>query len=133
MTRFARRRAAEHALAEAGIDSLCYHGDLNSVARADNLMAFKDPEDECSVLVCTDIAARGLDIPAVDHVVMFDFPLNPIDYLHRSGRTARGTSDTGAKGRVTALVAKRDKVLAGAIESAVRSGDRLDELTGRRR
>ncbi|CAN0387063.1 unnamed protein product, partial [Hapterophycus canaliculatus] len=36
-------------------------------------------------LVCTDIAARGLDMPDVDHVVMFDFPLNPIDYLHRSG------------------------------------------------
>ena len=35
--------------------------------------------------VCTDIAARGLDMPDVNHVVMFDFPLNPIDYLHRSG------------------------------------------------
>ena len=35
--------------------------------------------------VCTDIAARGLDMPDVNHVIMFDFPLNPIDYLHRSG------------------------------------------------
>ncbi|CAM9490008.1 unnamed protein product, partial [Sphacelaria rigidula] len=36
--------------------------------------------------VCTDIAARGLDMPDVEHVLMFDFPLNPIDYLHRSGK-----------------------------------------------
>ena len=34
-------------------------------------------------LVCTDLAARGLDIPEIDHVIMFDFPLNPVDYIHR--------------------------------------------------
>ncbi|CAN0473793.1 unnamed protein product, partial [Laminaria digitata] len=43
---------------------------------------------EVKYLVCTDIASRGLDMPDVDHVVMFDFPLNPIDYLHRSGQAA---------------------------------------------
>ena len=40
-------------------------------------------------MVCSDIAARGLDIPETGHVVMFDFPLNPIDYLHRAGRCGR--------------------------------------------
>lgn len=40
-------------------------------------------------MVCTDIAARGLDIPEIAHIVMFDFPLNPIDYLHRAGRCGR--------------------------------------------
>lgn len=44
---------------------------------------------ELQYLVCTDIAARGLDIPETGHVVMFDFPLNPIDYLHRAGRCGR--------------------------------------------
>lgn len=129
-------RAAEHALAEAGLESLCYHGELNSSARAENLERFRS--GEFHILVCTDIAARGLDVPEVDHVVMFDFPLNPLDYLHRAGRTARGTSgfkngeSQKNKGKVTALVAKRDKVLAKAIEEAVMRGDRLDSLTGRK-
>ena len=131
-------RAAEHALAEAGLKSLCYHGELNSSARAENLEKFRLAET--SILVCTDIAARGLDVPNVDHVVMFDFPLNPLDYLHRAGRTARGTSNQrnsegfiiSNKGKVTALVAKRDKVLAKAIENAVMRGEQLDNLTGRK-
>ena len=129
-------RAAEHALAEAGLDSLCYHGDLNSQARSENLKRFRkagtDPS-EPHVLVCTDLAARGLDVPEVDHVVMFDFPLNALDYLHRSGRTARGvSSERAGNGRVTALVAKRDRVLAMAIENAVRRGEPLDGLSSRK-
>ena len=86
-------RAAEHALAESGVTSLCYHGDLKSEEREENLDVFRKvgggewdgggDEGGPSVLVCTDIASRGLDVPEVDHVVMFDFPLNPIDYLHR--------------------------------------------------
>jgi superfamily II DNA/RNA helicase len=55
--------------------------------------------------------------------------LNALDYLHRSGRTARGGSLTG---KVTALVAKRDKVLANAISQAVQRGDPLDGLSSRK-
>ena len=67
-------------------------------------------------------------------MVMFDFPLNALDYLHRSGRTARGVADetTHGKGKVTALVAKRDKVLATAIENAVLKGEPLDGLSSRK-
>lgn len=133
-------RAAEHALAESGVTSLCYHGELNSVAREENLMKFRKAgsegdgdEDDASVLVCTDIASRGLDVPQVDHVIMFDFPLNSIDYLHRAGRTARGlSSSTGGDGKVTALVTKRDQVLARAIEAAVQSGESLEGLSSRK-
>lgn len=133
-------RAAEHALAEAGLASLCYHGDLNSEDREHNLRQFRRVgeglEDGASVLVCTDIASRGLDVPQVDHVVMFDFPLNPIDYLHRAGRTARGLGGSGnssrGKGKVTALVTKRDRVLAMAIEGAVQRGESLEGLSSRK-
>jgi len=130
-------RAAQHALAEAGIPSLSYHGELNSAARTDSLNRFRSAgagnPDEPSVIVCTDLAARGLDIPEVDHVVMFDFPLNALDYLHRSGRTARGVSgERKGNGRVTALVTKRDRVLATGIENAVQKGESLDGLSSRK-
>jgi len=78
------------------------------------------------VMVATDLAARGLDFPGrVDHVVNFDFPSNPVDYLHRTGRTARA----GAPGRVTSIVGKRDRVLAGRVEWALRRGEPLDALS----
>jgi superfamily II DNA/RNA helicase len=138
-------RAVQFALAEARIESLSYHGDLNSMARTDNLRKFRaagqtnaasDPDQatpQARVLVCTDLAARGLDVPEVDHVVMFDFPLNALDYLHRSGRTARGVlGERQGNGRVTALVTKRDKVLANGIETAVSLGQPLDGLSSRK-
>jgi superfamily II DNA/RNA helicase len=142
-------RAAQYALSEAQIETLAYHGELNSNVRAENLQLFRksaaatanaddidsSPERITSatrILVCTDLAARGLDVPQVDHVVMFDFPLNALDYLHRSGRTARGLSQQAEGGRVTALVSKRDKVLANAIQLAVQKGEPLDGLTSRK-
>jgi superfamily II DNA/RNA helicase len=130
-------QAVQYALAESRIETLSYHGELNSLARSENLKRFRrgasgglseDGSKEPNFLVCTDLAARGLDIAEVDHVVMFDFPLNAIDYLHRSGRTARAEG----RGKVTAMVAKRDKVLAMAIEQAVMKGEALDGLSSRK-
>lgn len=120
-------QAVQFALSEVSLPSLAYHGELNSAARLENLKSFRSG-DQNEVLVCTDLAARGLDIPTVDHVVLFDFPLNSLDYLHRSGRTAR----QGQKGKVTALVAKRDKILANAIERAVTAGQPIDGLSSRK-
>ena len=80
-------RAVEHALKESLIDTLSYHGDLRGTDREDNLNKFRSGEFQ--YLVCTDIAARGIDIPEIEHVILFDFPLNPIDYIHRAGRTGR--------------------------------------------
>lgn len=121
-------RAVEYAInEESGIDSSCYHGDLNSKERENNLDKFRS--GETSYLVCTDIAARGLDIPDIDHVIMFDFPLNPVDYIHRAGRCGRA----GRKGSVTALVAKRDEVLANAIKGAIKQGLPIDSLTASKR
>ena len=79
--------------------------------------------------MCTDIAARGLDIPDIDHVVIFDFPMNPIDYLHRAGRCGRA----GRKGTVTSIIAKRDEVLSSAIQGAMKQGLPIDSLTAAKR
>ncbi|KDO36627.1 hypothetical protein CISIN_1g047490mg, partial [Citrus sinensis] len=111
-------RAVDHFLNENQISTVNYHGEVPAQERVENLNKFKNEDGDCPTLVCTDLAARGLDLD-VDHVIMFDFPLNSIDYLHRTGRTAR----MGAKGKVTSLVAKKDVLLADRIEEAIRKNE----------
>ncbi|EEF35253.1 dead box ATP-dependent RNA helicase, putative [Ricinus communis] len=94
-------RAVDHFLAENQISTVNYHGEVPAEQRVENLQKFKSDDGDCPTLVCTDLAARGLDLD-VDHVVMFDFPLNSIDYLHRTGRTAR----MGAKDNVRRDIAR---------------------------
>lgn len=120
-------RAVEYSLTEKEVNCLSYHGDLNSREREANLEKFRDREVQ--YLVCSDIAARGLDIPDVGHVVMFDFPLNSVDYIHRAGRCGRA----GRKGIVTALITKRDKVLSDAIQGAIARGLPIDNLSSSKR
>ncbi|KAJ2730849.1 hypothetical protein IW152_004953 [Coemansia sp. BCRC 34962] len=80
------------------------------------------PAGSRKILVCTDLASRGLDTTCVTHVVLFDFPTTAIDYLHRSGRTARA----GTRGKVTALVGKKDRRLADQIRLAIRQGGAIN-------
>ncbi|KNA21853.1 hypothetical protein SOVF_039170, partial [Spinacia oleracea] len=117
-------RAADHFLRENQIYTVNYHGEVPAEQRVENLKKFKDEDGDCPTLVCTDLAARGLDLD-VDHVIMFDFPRNSVDYLHRTGRTAR----MGAKGKVTSLVAKRDVPLATRIEDAINKNESLECLS----
>ncbi|KAI8550711.1 hypothetical protein RHMOL_Rhmol06G0128700 [Rhododendron molle] len=117
-------RAVDHFLDENKISSVNYHGEVPAEQRVENLQKFKSDDGDCPTLVCTDLAARGLDLN-VDHVVMFDFPSNSIDYLHRTGRTAR----MGAKGKVTSLVTKKDLMLATRIEQAIMKNESLESLT----
>ncbi|CAK7346723.1 unnamed protein product [Dovyalis caffra] len=117
-------RAVDHFLAENQISTVNYHGEVPAEQRVENLTKFKSDDGDCPTLVCTDLAARGLDLD-VDHVIMFDFPMNSIDYLHRTGRTAR----MGAKGKVTSLVAKKDQLLAARIDEAIRKNESLESLT----
>jgi superfamily II DNA/RNA helicase len=123
-------RAVDHGLTERGLATLCYHGDVPSDDRRRAIKEFSGAESSApTVLVATDLAARGLDVPGgVDHVINFDFPLSPVDYLHRAGRTARA----GAKGKITSLVAKGDKVLAQRVEEALGAGLPLDQLSSDR-
>jgi superfamily II DNA/RNA helicase len=132
-------RAVHHRLAElypssqTAVKLFAYHGDMTSVDRREQLDAYRTPIDPAHkashIMVCTDIAARGIDIPDVEHVILFDFPLNPIDFLHRSGRCGR----MGKAGKVTSLLGKRDLVLAKAIQAAMAKGLPLDSLSSSKR
>ncbi|MEY3014102.1 MAG: hypothetical protein RIT45_2837 [Pseudomonadota bacterium] len=86
-------------LARHGVDSLALHGDLNQAAREQVLARLRD--DRVRVVVATDVAARGLDVEHLGHVVNFDLPDNAEVYTHRIGRTGRA----GRAGKATTLVA----------------------------
>jgi len=103
-------RSTDHFLTEQGFSCSCYHGGIPPKMREANWKMFLS--NERSILICTDIGSRGLDTTMVEHVILFDFPLSPLDYLHRIGRTARA----GKPGRATSLVTKRDRILAAAIQ-----------------
>jgi len=89
-------------LKNQGIESIAIHGGLTQNKR-DNVME-KFHAKTVEVLVCTDVAARGLDIKGVSHVYNYDIPKEPKEYIHRAGRTARA----GESGMVINLVATRD-------------------------
>ena len=74
-------------LRDKSIDALAIHGDLEQVQRNDVLVQFSNRS--CSVLVATDVAARGLDIKELDMVINYDLPKDEATYIHRIGRTAR--------------------------------------------
>ena len=79
------------------------HGDLRQSKREKVILQFR--KNRFQILVATDVAARGLDIPHIEHVINYDIPQNPEDYIHRIGRTARA----GAKGRALTFLTDGDK------------------------
>jgi ATP-dependent RNA helicase RhlE len=85
-TKHGANRIAEH-LVKAGVHAEAIHGNKSQNARERALASFK--AGRCRVLVATDIAARGIDIDEITHVVNFDVPEVPETYVHRIGRTAR--------------------------------------------
>lgn len=99
-TKFGVQRLSDH-LDNSGIPSAAIHGNKNQSQRQRALKQFKD--ERVRVLVATDVAARGLDIPNVTHVINFDTPQTYEDYIHRIGRTGRG----GASGRAHTFVDRR--------------------------
>jgi superfamily II DNA/RNA helicase len=99
-TKFGVQRLAD-ALTKSDIPSEAIHGNKSQSQRQRALNAFK--ADRVKVLVATDVAARGLDIPDVSHVINFDQPQTYDDYIHRIGRTGRG----GKSGKALTFVAPR--------------------------
>jgi superfamily II DNA/RNA helicase len=96
------------------------HGDMAQPARMATLEKFRD--GEVRLLVASDVAARGLDIPRVGHVFNFDVPVNAEDYIHRIGRTGRA----GRSGRAFTLVSPDDNRLLGAVEAML--GQTIEEI-----
>lgn len=91
------------------------HGDLNQSDRFRNLDAFK--KGNATVLVATDVAARGLDIPNVKLVINVTFPLTVEDYVHRIGRTGRA----GAEGLAITMFTETDKGLSGGLINVLKA------------
>ncbi len=85
------------------IPAMMLHSDLTKQQRQANMKQFREGKNE--MLLVTDIAARGLDIKGVTHVVHFDFPRDREQYIHRSGRTGR----FGAEGTVISIVNEREE------------------------
>ncbi len=101
-------------LGKAGISAMAIHGNKSQAARTRALSEFKSAE--LQVLVATDIAARGIDIDQLPHVVNYDLPNVPEDYVHRIGRTGRA----GATGEAVSLVCVDEKSLLRDIERFIK-------------
>lgn len=101
-----------------GMKAACIHGGMGQPKRLASLTKFKS--GECTILVATDVASRGLDIPRVDVVINYDVPTNGKDYVHRVGRTARA----GRAGRALNLVSQYDLHNYRQVEDLI--GKKLD-------
>ncbi|MBX3175154.1 MAG: DEAD/DEAH box helicase [Gemmatimonadaceae bacterium] len=119
-TKHRANRLAE-ILAKAGVPSARIHGNRSQSQRTEALAGFKS--GKLRVLVATDIVARGIDVEALEHVVNFDVPHLPEDYIHRVGRTARAE----ATGEAFTLVSPEEEQDLRAIERAI--GKKLPRRT----
>jgi superfamily II DNA/RNA helicase len=109
-TRIDSDRLAEE-LAEYGFAVDALHGDMKQTARNRTLSGLRNGRTK--ILVATDVAARGIDVPGISHVVNYDLPKNAEDYVHRIGRTGRA----GRTGVACSLVGPRDRGVLRRIES----------------
>ncbi len=131
-------------LKQHGFNASPIHGDLDQSVRTRTLDGFRD--GTVHLLIASDVAARGLDIPAVSHVFNFDVPSHPEDYIHRIGRTGRAgrlgkaytiavTSDDKYLSAIEHLVKQaipRGEVPEGALEGASESSERPRSERGER-
>lgn len=100
-------------LEKHGLSAARLHGDMVQSVRMDTLEKFKN--NEVKILVCSDVAARGLDISTVSHVFNFDIPTHAEDYVHRIGRTGRA----GRSGRAFTFVMPEDRKYLDQVEKLI--------------
>src|SRR5271168_5010788 len=100
-------------LVRHGFSAVALHGDMDQPSRTAALEQFR--RGETTLLIASDVAARGLDIPAVSHVFNFDVPHHPDDYVHRIGRTGRA----GRAGTAISIVTSLDQKSMAAIEKLI--------------
>ncbi len=100
-------------LEKHGFSVLALHGDMDQRARMAALDAFRN--DQVQLLVCSDVAARGLDIPDVSHIINYDAPHHSEDYVHRIGRTGRA----GKTGVALTIVTRADQKSIAEIEKLI--------------
>ncbi len=104
----------------AGIAAAVIHGNKSQSARTAALASFK--QGEVRVLVATDIAARGLDVEGISHVINYDLPVEPEVYIHRIGRTARA----GADGDAVSFCSAGERDFLRAVEKMIRASVPVD-------
>ncbi|TMV91037.1 DEAD/DEAH box helicase [Thioclava sp. BHET1] len=100
-------------LQKYGFDAAPIHGDLDQSQRTRTLESFR--EGTLKFLIASDVAARGLDVPAVSHVFNYDLPMHAEDYVHRIGRTGRA----GRKGAAISIYVPADEKFLSGIESLI--------------
>ncbi|KAL2344278.1 hypothetical protein Fmac_005563 [Flemingia macrophylla] len=113
-------------LLRSGIECSRYHKNCTLEERAQTLVDF---HEKGGVLVCTDAAARGVDIPNVLHVIQADFATSAVDFLHRVGRTARA----GQIGLVTSMYTESNRELVDAVRRAGELGQPVETAFSRKR
>ncbi|PWH86961.1 DEAD/DEAH box helicase [Brumimicrobium oceani] len=106
-----RAERVKKAMERVNIEAVTIHGDVEQKDRFKVLDQFKN--NEVSVLISTDVAARGIDIPGIGAVINYDLPEEPENYVHRVGRTGRGKE----KGVAISFCSEEEKILLSAIEA----------------
>lgn len=105
------------------IEAVALHGGLSQDQRDDNLLYFRNTKNV--ILVATDLSARGIDLPGISHVINYDVPDDPENYVHRIGRTGRGF----AKGSAISFVAPEEAEKLDAVQEFIKTKINVLDVT----
>jgi superfamily II DNA/RNA helicase len=111
-------------LQDSGHEADALHGDMNQHRRSKTILKLR--QGKTRILVATDVAARGIDVQAIGHVINFDLPINVEDYVHRIGRTGRAD----AKGTAISFASSQDMLMLKRIEQYIEQPITLQVVPG---